>query len=56
MFNTFIQILLIITILMLIYLCGVAIVMVTTDFIEKHKNSIRKENERLKEEIKKLKS
>lgn len=56
MFNTFIQILLIIMILMLIYLCGIAIISATTDFIENRKNSIREENKRLKEEIKKLKS
>ena len=58
MFNIFIHTALVIMILMLIFTCGIAISMVTSDFIEKHKykNSLRDENKRLKEEIKKLKS
>lgn len=58
MFNIFIQIVLIIVLLMLIYLCGIAIITVTTDFKEKYiyKETLKEENERLKEEIKKLKS
>jgi hypothetical protein len=58
MFNTFMHIAIIIMMLFLIYLCIIAIIMTTSDFIEKrkYKNSLKEENERLKEEIEKLKS
>ena len=58
MLNTFMHIAIIIMTLFLIYLCIIAIIMATSDFIEKrkYKNSLKEENERLKEEIEKLKS
>ena len=58
MFNTFLHIVLIIMILMLVFTCGIAISMATTEFIEKrkYKNGLLEENKRLKKEIEKLKS
>lgn len=58
MLNTFMHIAIIIMVLLLIYTCIIAIIMATSDFIEKrkYKNSLKEENERLKEEIEKLKS
>lgn len=58
MFNIFIHTALIIMILMLIFTCGIAISMATTEFIEKrkYKNGLLEENKMLKEEIEKLKS
>ena len=58
MFNIFIYTALIIMVLMLIFNCGIAIFMATIETKEKYiyKKNLKEENEKLKEEIRKLKS